>query len=43
MKTRLIDFDLAKAQAGAKVVTRAQEPVRILYYDRVDNSVMYSL
>ena len=37
MKTRLIDFDLAKAQAGAKVVTRAQEPVRILCYDRVDN------
>ena len=35
MKARLIDFDLEKAKAGAKVVTSEGHDVRILCYDRV--------
>ena len=33
MKTRIVDFDLEKAKAGAKVVTRDGRNVRILCYD----------
>lgn len=33
MKTRVIPFDLAKAKAGAKIITRNGNPVRITCYD----------
>ena len=38
MKTKLIDFDLAKAKDGAKVVTRDGERARIICYDKVDDT-----
>lgn len=38
MKTKLVDFDLAKAKAGAKVVTRDGERARIICYDKVDDA-----
>lgn len=34
MKTRIVDFDLEKAKAGAKVVTRMGNSVRIVCCDR---------
>ena len=37
METKLKPFDLEAAKAGAKVVTRNGEPVRILCFDRKDN------
>lgn len=33
MKTRIVDFDLEKAKAGAKIVTRGGYSARILCYD----------
>ena len=36
MKTKLVDFDLAKAKDGAKVVTRDGERARIICYDKVE-------
>ena len=33
MKTRIVDFDIKKAKAGAKIVTRDGRNVRILCYD----------
>ena len=38
MKTKLVDFDIEKAQTGAKVVTRDGERARIICYDRVDDT-----
>ena len=38
MKTKLVDFDLAKAKDGAKVVTRDGERARIICYDKVDDT-----
>ena len=38
MKTNLVDFDLAKAKDGAKVVTRDGERARIICYDKVDDT-----
>ena len=38
MKTKLVDFDIEKAQTGAKVVTRDGERARIICYDKVDDT-----
>lgn len=38
MKTKLVPFDIEKAKAGAKVVTRGGYPVRIGFYDVADDS-----
>ena len=38
MKTRLVDFDVEKAQKGAKVATRVGERARIVCYNRIDNT-----
>lgn len=38
MKTKLVDFDVEKAQTGAKVVTRDGERARIICYDKVDDT-----
>ena len=38
MKTKLVDFDVEKAQTGAKVVTRIGERARIVCYTRIDNT-----
>ena len=38
MKTRLVDFDVEKAQTGAKVATRDGERARIVCYTRIDNT-----
>ena len=38
MKTKLVDFDVAKAKDGAKVVTRDGERARIICYDRVNDT-----
>ena len=38
MKTKLVDFDIEKAQTGAKVVTRDGERARIVCYTRIDNT-----
>ena len=37
METKLKPFDLEAAKAGAKVVTRSGEPVRIICFDREDD------
>lgn len=34
MKTQLVNFDIAKAKAGAKIVTNNGKSVRIAFYDR---------
>jgi len=39
MKTRKIPFDVAKAKAGARVVTREDSSVRIICYDRLHHTV----
>lgn len=33
MKTKKVPFDITKAKAGAKVITRKKQPVRILDYN----------
>ena len=38
MRTKLVDFDVAKAKDGAKVVTRDGERARIVCYTRIDNT-----
>ena len=38
MKTKLVDFDIEKAQTGAKVATRDGERARIVCYTRIDNT-----
>ena len=38
MKTKLVDFDIEKAQTGAKVATRVGERARIVCYTRIDNT-----
>ena len=43
MKTKLVDFDLAKAKAGAKVVTKDGHEVRIICYDRNDRRPIVAL
>ena len=43
MKTRLIDFDLAKAKDGAKVVTRDGERARIICYDKSGAQSIYPI